>query len=155
MASLRSIVAAVVVAYATAGTARAQTVTITREGCAALERYTPSPDVEYKPSRDIVNGQPVVPADLDPVPPLEFTGDIHVVISVELQKRLGIPADPNSYKPEAFLGDVRVTPDGRAYFNGRPLQSDAAYELGLLCQRQGGSTSGATVGPSTVSPRRR
>jgi hypothetical protein len=147
MASIRSIVAAVAVAYATTGAARAQTVTVTREGCAALQRYVPSPDVDYKPGADIVNGERVVPADLDGVPPLDIAGDVHVIISVELQKRLGIPADPNSYKPEAFLGDVRVTPDGRAYFNGQPLQNDAAYEFGLLCQKQGTAP--------TVTPQRR
>lgn len=145
MSRIRQIIAAVIATYATAGTARAQTVTITREGCAALTQYTPSPDVEYKPGADVVNGERVAPADLDDVPPLTIAGDIHVVISVELQKRLGIPADPNSYKPEAFLGDVRVTPDGRAYFNGQPLQNDAAYELAQSCQKQG--TPGATVTP--------
>ncbi|MGE5540095.1 MAG: hypothetical protein ACM30I_15865 [Gemmatimonas sp.] len=153
MARIRSCLIAAFVALAT-GSARAQTVVVTREGCAALQRYVPSPEVEYKPGTDIVNGEPVVPADVDGVPPLNISGDVHVTISVELQRRLGIPVDANSYKPEAFLGDVRVTPDGRAYFNGQPLQNDAAYELGLLCQKQGIAPGPSSIAP-TVVPRRR
>jgi hypothetical protein len=148
MSRIRPMIAAVMAVYATGSSGRAQTVTVTREGCAALQQYVPTPDVEYKPGTDVVNGERVVPADLDGVPPLTISGDIHVVISVELQKRLGIPANPNDYKPEAFLGDVRVTPDGRAYFNGQPLQNDAAYELAQACQKQG-------AGAATVTPQRR
>jgi hypothetical protein len=121
-----------------AAPASADTVIVTREGCAALQRHVPSADVEYKPGRDVVNGKPVAPADLDGgMPPLKLPETIDVVISVELQKRLGIPVDSTLYKPETFVGNVSVQPDGRAYFNGQPLQSDAAYELAQLCQRQG------------------
>jgi len=118
--------------------ALADTVVVTREGCAALQRYVPSSDVEYKPGRDVVNGKPVAPADLDGgVPPLKLPDKIEVIISVELQKRLGIPIDSTLYKPETFVGTVSVAPDGRASFNGQPLQSDAAYELAQLCQQRG------------------
>jgi hypothetical protein len=125
--------------------ALADTVIVTREGCAALQRYVPSADVEYKPGRDMVNGKPVAPADLDGgVPPLKLPDKIEVIISVELQKRLGIPVDSTLYKPETFVGTVSVAPDGRASFNGQPLQSDAAYELAQLCQRQGMTTQSKT-----------
>jgi hypothetical protein len=121
-----------------AASASADTVIVTREGCAALQRYVPSPDVEYRPGRDVVNGKPVAPADLDGgAPPIKLPDEIEVVISVELQQRLGIPVDSTLYKPETFLGSVTVKPDGRAYFNGQPLQNDAAYELAQLCQKQG------------------
>lgn len=117
--------------------ALADTVIVTREGCAALQRYVPSADIEYKPGRDMVNGKPVAPADLDGgVPPLKLPDKIEVIISVELQKRLGIPVDSTLYKPETFVGTVSVAPDGRASFNGQPLQSDAAYELAQLCQQR-------------------
>lgn len=123
---------------AAAAPALADTVIVTREGCAALQRYVPSADVEYKPGRDVVNGKPVAPADLDGgVPPLKLPDKIEVIISVELQKRLGIPVDSTLYKPETFVGTVSVAPDGRASFNGQPLQSDAAYQLAQLCQQRG------------------
>ncbi len=115
----------------------ADTVTITRDGCAALERYQASADVEYKPGVD-VDGNAVAPADLNGgVPPIEMPSEIVISITSLLQSKFGIPADPNSYKPEAYIGTVTVKPDGRAYFNGQPLQDDAAYELAQLCQKQG------------------
>jgi hypothetical protein len=119
-----------------ATTSFADTVTITREGCAALQRYVPAPDVNYTPGVD-VNGDKVAPADLDGAPPLEMPSDITIAITSLLQSRFGIPTDPNSYKPEAYIGSVTVKPDGRAYFNGQPLQDDAAFELAQLCQKQG------------------
>lgn len=123
----------------------ADTVTVTRDGCAALQRYVPSADVEYKPGTDVVDGKPVAAADLDGgVAPLKLPDTIDIVISVELQNRLGIPVDPTLYKPETFLGDVTVKPDGRAYFNGQPLQNDAAYELAQLCQKQGATPRSQT-----------
>lgn len=136
---LFALLAFCVVVYSTAF---ADTVIVTREGCAALQRYVPSADVEYKPGQDVVNGKPVAPADLDGgVPPLKVPDTIDIVISVELQKRLGIPVDSTLYKPEAFIGTVSVAPDGRATFNGQPLQNDAAYELARLCQKQGASNA--------------
>jgi len=118
--------------------AAADTVTVTREGCAALQRYVPSADVEYKPGKDVVNGKPVPPADLDGgAPPIAMPDEIVISITALLQQKFGIPADSTLYKPEAYIGTVTVQPDGRAYFNGKPLQNDAAYELALLCQKQG------------------
>lgn len=120
-----------------ATTSFADTVTITREGCAVLQRYVPAPDVNYTPGVD-VNGNAVAPADLDGgTPPLEMPSEITIAITSLLQSRFGIPTDPNSYKPEAYIGSVTVKPDGRAYFNGQPLQDDAAFELAQLCQKQG------------------
>lgn len=125
------------VAALSATTVFADTVTISREGCAALQRYVPAPDVNYKPGVD-VNGNAVAPADLDGgTPPLEMPSDITISITSLLQQKFGIPVDPNSYKPEAYIGTVTVNADGRAYFNGQPLQDDAAYELAQLCQKQG------------------
>ena len=115
----------------------ADTVTITRDGCAALERYQTSADVEYKPGVD-VNGNTVAPADLNGgVPPITMPSEIVISITALLQSKFGIPTDPNAYKPEAYIGTVTVKPDGRAYFNGQPLQDDAAFELAQLCQKQG------------------
>lgn len=115
----------------------ADTVTITRDSCAALERYQAQADVEYKPGVD-VNGNTVAPADLNGgVPPITMPSEIVISITALLQSKFGIPTDPNAYKPEAYIGTVTVKPDGRAYFNGQPLQDDAAFELAQLCQKQG------------------
>jgi hypothetical protein len=120
-----------------ATTVFADTVTISRDSCTALQRYVPAPGVNYTPGVD-VNGNKVAPADLDGgMPPLEMPSDITIAITSLLQQKFSIPTDPNSYKPEAYIGSVTVKPDGRAYFNGQPLQDDAAFELAQLCQKQG------------------
>lgn len=128
-----------------AASATADTVIVTREGCAALQRYVPSADVEYRPGTDVVNGKPVPPADLDGgAPPVAMPDEIVISITALLQQKFGIPTDSTLYKPEAYIGTVTVQPDGRAYFNGKPLQNDAAYELALLCQKQGAVPKSST-----------
>ena len=116
--------------------AGAQTITITQQSCAQLTRYTPSADVEYRPGQDVVNGKKVVPADLADTPPIKVPENFDVFITVEIAKSLGIPTVPNLYKPEAYIGTVSYI-DGRFYFNGQPLQSDAEATLSELCQRVG------------------
>jgi hypothetical protein len=116
----------------------AQTITITREGCAALQQYVPAPDVDYRPGVD-VDGNAVAPADLNGSPQIKIPDEIAIAITVLLQRKLGIPANPADYKPEAYIGTVVVKPDGRVYFNNQPLQDDAAFELAQLCQKQGGA----------------
>lgn len=56
---------------------------------------------------------------------------------VEMAPRFGIPATPDLYKAEADIGKVRVRlKDGRAWFNGQPLTSEAQNDLARLCQKQ-------------------
>jgi hypothetical protein len=114
--------------------AAAQTITITPQSCAQLTRHTPRADVEYKPGQDVVNGKKVVPADMSDTPPIKIPENFDIAITVEIQKRLGIPIVADLYKPEANIGTVSYV-DGRFYFNGQPLQSDAEAELSELCQR--------------------
>ena len=116
--------------------AGAQTITITQQSCAQLTRYTPSADVEYRPGQDVVNGRKVVPADLNDTPPIKVPENFDVTITVEIERRLGIPTIPGLYKPEANIGTVSYV-DGRFYFNGQPLQNDAEATLSELCQRIG------------------
>jgi hypothetical protein len=121
--------------------ADAETITITPQTCAQLTRHTPRADVEYRPGQDVVNGKKVVPADLSDTPPIKVPENFDIAITVELAHTLGIPAFPDParperdlYKPEANIGTVSYL-DGRAYFNGQPIQGDAEAELSQLCQR--------------------
>jgi len=127
---------AILVAILAAGAlpAGAQTITITPQTCAQLTVHTPRADVEYRPGEDIVNGKKVVPADMSDTPPIKVPENFDIAITVEIEKRLGIPIVPNLFKPEANIGTVSYV-DGRFYFNGQPLQSDAEAELSQLCQR--------------------
>lgn len=108
-------------------------VTITKADCDRLVEHRPAPDVAYQPGVD-VNGQPVVPADLNGGLQLAVPDTIRIPITVDLFNRFGIPANPNSFEAEAVVGEVTYR-DGRATFNGQPLQDDAAAELSTLCQK--------------------
>ncbi len=108
-------------------------VTISRADCDRLVVHQPSPDVAYQPGVD-VNGRPVAPADLNGGIQIAVPETIRIPIEVDLFNRFGIPADPNQYEAEAQVGEV-IYRDGRAYFNGQPLQDDTAAELAALCQK--------------------
>ncbi|HEX9791510.1 MAG TPA: hypothetical protein VGA60_12680 [Kiloniellales bacterium] len=107
-------------------------VTISKADCDRLVEHRPAPDVAYQPGVD-VNGQPVVPADLNGGIQIAVPETIRIPITVDLFNRFGIPANPDSFEAEAEVGVVTYR-DGRATFNGQPLQDDAAAELSVLCQ---------------------
>lgn len=111
----------------------AQTVTVTRQTCADLVEQVPDADVEYKPGVD-VNGDAVAPADLPGTPQIIVPQEFSIPITVNLGKRLGIPSTPNNFKAEAQIGVVTYK-NGKAYFNGQPLQDPEAEALSKLCQQ--------------------
>lgn len=127
-------VAVITIIYAAAAT-RAQTVVVTERTCAALAQYVPDPSVDFKPGVD-VDGAPVVPADVGGGVKINLPKEFHIPITVDLQKRLGIPVDPNQYQTDQFRIGTVTYKDGRAYFNGQPLQDDAAAQLSALCQQR-------------------
>jgi hypothetical protein len=111
-------------------------VIISRNDCARLVQHHPAPDVAYQPGVD-VRGRPVAPADLPGSnPSVAMPEEIAIDITVELQKRFGLPADSALYKPEARVGTVVVKPDGSATFDGQLLTSPEAGALAALCQGQ-------------------
>lgn len=111
-------------------------VIISRADCARLTVHQPAPDVAYQPGVD-ARGRPVAPADLPGSnPPIAMPDEIAIDITVEIQKRFGIPANSALYKPEARVGTIVVRPDGSATFNGQPLTSPESRALAALCQGQ-------------------
>ncbi len=132
-----ALVAGALLGLAPAGPAAAQDgyLTISEGDCARLARHHPAGDVTYQPGRD-VRGKPVVPADLDDGNSLILPGAVVIPIEVDLFERFGIPAEETSFKGDIFIGEVVVdVASGRAFFNGQPLQSEAAAELAARCQR--------------------
>ncbi len=111
----------------------APVVTISRADCDRLVEHKPAPDVAYQPGVD-VNGRPVAPADLDGGIQITLPETIRIPIEVDLFDRFGIPANRDLFEADAEVGVVTYT-DGRAYFNGQPLQDEAAAELSALCQK--------------------
>ncbi len=106
---------------------------ISRADCARLVTHVPSDDVGYQPGVD-VRGRPVAPADLDATPALELPDSYRVRIEVDSDDRFGIPATAGNYDADIAIGEALVEADGRVLFNGQPLQSEAASELGRRCR---------------------
>lgn len=127
--------AALIVAIILIYSADAQTVKITESDCSNFVRHVPANDVAYKPGVD-AKGRAVVPADLGGAPQIKVPTEFSIPITVDLQKRLGIPADPNSFQTQNFAIGTVTWKDGRGYFNGQPLQNEDAARLSALCQER-------------------
>ena len=125
---------AIILIYA----AEAQTVTIRTEDCARFVRHVPAADVAYRPGVD-VRGRKVVPADVDGGVKLALPEEFIIPINVDLQKRLGIPADPTQFQTKHFTVGTVTWKEGQGYFNGQPLQSEEAARLAALCQERLGT----------------
>ncbi|MHA1600237.1 MAG: hypothetical protein ACTSW2_05380 [Alphaproteobacteria bacterium] len=108
-------------------------VTISKVDCDRLVKHQPAPDVAYQPGVD-VNGNAVAPADLNGGIQIAVPETIRIPIEVDLFDRFGIPANPDQYEADAKVGEV-IYQNGRAYFNGQPLQDEAAADLAELCQK--------------------
>ena len=110
------------------------TIEITRADCDSLVKHVPAPDVAYQPAVD-VNGDPVVPADLDGGYQVALPEVISIPITVLLQERFGIPGNSVLYKGEAEIGVVALDlGDGHVTFNGQDLTSAEAQALSAACQ---------------------
>ncbi len=106
---------------------------ISRADCARLAAHIPSDDVTYRSGVD-VRGRPVAPADLDDAPALALPESYRVRIEVDSDDRFGIPTRAGSYDADIVIGEALVEADGRVLFNGQPLQSEAAFEVGRRCR---------------------
>ena len=113
--------------------AEGRVVTLTKQDCRRLSVHVPDPGVAYRPGVD-VNGRPVTPADLGGAPRLAVPETATIEIEVDLQDRFGIPANPNAFEGDAKIGTLAVDRDGRARFNGQPLQDEEQFELIRRCQ---------------------
>lgn len=125
---------AISIIYAAAAS-RAQTVVIAASDCAALARHLPEPDVAYSPGVD-AEGRAVEPADIGGGIQLAMPREFEIPITLDLQKRLGIPPDPAQYQTDQFRIGTVTYKDGRAWFNGQPLQDEDTARLSALCQQQ-------------------
>lgn len=118
----------------TSAPVKAEAISVSRQDCPRLVRHAPLPDVAYRPGVD-VGGNPVTPADIAGngavTPPRSFTIDI----TVDVRKRLGLPADPSLFQGEAKIGTVSYR-DGRAWFNGQPLSSGGQEQLAAMCRER-------------------
>ncbi len=129
---MRNLVA-IVLLVALPGPAAAGTYTISKAECRKLVRYQPSADVAFRPGAG-VGGRRVAPADLGGGTNIAVPQEIEIPITVELEKTIGA-APSGLYKPEATIGKV-VYKNGRAWFNGQPLETEANAEVIAACERR-------------------
>ena len=132
------IAALIIVGAITAATGQSTdqiSVQISEQDCSQLVRHVASNDATYQPGVD-VNGNSVTPADLNGSGQIPAPDAITFPLTLDLADRLGIPPGGNAdFLARPVIGDVVVTSDGRVYFNGIPLTSDAQHELSQMCQR--------------------
>lgn len=90
------------------------------------------PGADYTPGVD-VEGRAVAPADLPGGPPALKLDNFPIEISVNLQKRFGIPAQSTLFHGKAIIGLVTLR-DGRAYFNGEPISENEQNMMAEACK---------------------
>lgn len=112
--------------------------------CRYVVRHVPDADVTYKPGVDI-NGKKIVPADLNPSPVNNLQDTVSIKLTNDAAKLFGLKAPEMDVK--GADGNVAKTPmvateteigyvtlkNGRAFLNGKPLDSVAESSLAVLC----------------------
>jgi hypothetical protein len=104
-------------------------IVVSSSNCDAIAHVNDAPGVAYTPGVD-VDGNAVAPADLPGSSTAlnQALASAPIKITVDLQKRFGIPANSALFQGEAQIGYVTVQ-DGKAYLDGQPLN---VAEQGLL-----------------------
>lgn len=117
--------------------ALAQKITMDGVDCQRLTvTHVPAPDVTYKPGVD-AQGRKVAPADLNGGA-AQFTVPDRITFDVAVDlRRYGIPSTSPLYEPNLPLGKVTVERDGRAFYNGQPLQNQEVEALREICKQRG------------------
>jgi len=110
---------------------------VSRSDCARLVAHEPADDVAYTPGVD-VRGRPVVPPEVDDQHRLDLPETIAIPITVDLEERFGIGED-GRFEAEAYIGVVAVR-EGKAYFNGKLLDDEAAAAVRAACEEAFGGT---------------
>ena len=128
--SIALVLALVVALPASAAT---KSVTVSKAECRKIVRHSPSADVAYRPGVD-VRGRRVAPADLGGGTTIAVPEEIEIPIDVDLSDTIGAAAGGLS-DPRAKLGKV-VYKNGRAWYNGKPLETGANAEVVEACKKR-------------------
>lgn len=95
--------------------------------CKLLPKHTPADDVAYQAGAD-VNGNAVVPADLNAAPMAEVLNVIKVPLNVDLAQNVAALQE-QGIQLEAPLGMLDIYQDGRVLYNGQ----DWTTPVMMLC----------------------
>lgn len=116
-----------------AGTAMGTEIMVQGDVCSGAVRHRSDVGVAYQPGVDAY-GRKVATADLSGGGDIQIPETIIIDITVELQKRYGLPADSRLFKPEAHIGALEVEQDGTMRFNGVPVSNDEALAVQAACR---------------------
>jgi hypothetical protein len=114
-----------------------QTITVSPQACAAVTHQNDAPGVAYQSGVD-ATGKSVAPADLPGSGNAalnEKLAGTPIKITVDVQRRFGIPANANLFHGRGEVGYVTVK-DGKAYLDGVPLESNEEGLLTAACRDQ-------------------
>jgi hypothetical protein len=122
---------AILLLLAATGSAAAADLTISAADCRALVAHIASDDTAFRPGID-VDGAPVAPAGAGSLiaPPDAFT----LPITIDLQRRLGVPANPDLYGAKPVIGTV-VYRNGHLWFDGQRLAAGDEAALSEDCRK--------------------
>jgi len=111
-------------------------IVVSSSNCDAIAHVNDAPGVAYTPGVD-VDGNAVAPADLPGSSTAlnQALASAPIKITVDLQKRFGIPANSVLFQGEAQIGYVTVQ-DGKAYLDGQPLNVAEQDLLATACKER-------------------
>ncbi len=101
-----------------------------RADCNRLVAHRSAPDVAYQAGVD-VRGRAVVPASPEGANRLLLSDDLLIPLELRLFDRLG--GGTAVAEARVIIGTVELR-DGRAYFNGQPLDDPTTAELAEKCR---------------------
>jgi hypothetical protein len=113
-------------------------ITVSSSVCSSIAHVNDAPGVAYTPGVDAA-GDAVAPADLPGRNTAlnQAVASTPIKITVDLQKRLGIPANAKLFQGEAQIGYVTIQ-DGKAYLDGQPLNTaDQGLLVAACTERKG------------------
>lgn len=112
---------------------RADEIIVGGNVCQRAVAHVPHAGVAYQPGVDAY-GRTVAPADLGGGSSIRIPETIAIDITVDLQKRFGLPADSRLFLPEARIGVVEIGRDGKVSFNGELVTGDEHLAIEAACR---------------------
>jgi hypothetical protein len=109
-------------------------ITVAPSVCDVIGHVNDAPGVAYTPGAD-VDGNAVAPADMagGNAALNQALASTPIKITVDLQKRFGIPANAKLFQGEAEIGYVTIR-DGQAYLDGQKLNVTEEGLLAAACR---------------------
>ena len=133
-ASVTAVLSLLLAAANTPALAEDAILRMTQADCKRLVAHQPAPDVAYQPGVD-VRGHAVAPAEPEGDVPLRLSDDLLIPIELDLFDRLGFGPGRIAVEARVLIGTIALR-DGRAYFNGRPLEDETQAELAAKCRER-------------------